>query len=95
MIGLIFFYPTGKNKIFIDYFLISKDNRGKGFGKKSLQLAINYIKREFKPSTIELWVNNPIATHLYKSLGFIITKEEEIILEDIKYNDYKLELHLK
>ena len=95
MVGLIFFYPTGKNKIFIDYFLISKDNRGKGLGKKSLQLAINYIKREFKPSTIELWVNNPIATHLYKSLGFIITKEEEIILEDIKNNDNKLELHLK
>jgi len=95
MVGLIFFYPTRKNKIFIDYFLISKDNRGKGLGKKSLQKAINYIKREYKLSTIELSVNNPIATHLYKSFGFEIAKKEEIILEDIKYNVYKLVLHLK
>ena len=95
MVGLICFYPTRKNKIFIDYFLISKDNQGKGLGKKSIQKAINYIKREYKPSTIELWVNNPIAIHLYKSFGFEIAKKEEIILEDMKYNNYKLVLHLK
>lgn len=95
MVGLVFFYPTRKNTIFIHYFLISKDNRNKGLGKKSFQKAINYIKRKYKPSLIELWVNNPIAIHLYKSFGFEIAKKEEIILEGIEYNDYKLVLRLK
>lgn len=60
----------------ISRLLISKTNRGKGFGKEMMIALINYIKRNLKYNEICLTVftfNKP-AISLYEKLGFETTE---------------------
>ncbi|MCL4361238.1 GNAT family N-acetyltransferase [Candidatus Dependentiae bacterium] len=57
----------------IEALVISKDYRGKGFGKMLLQYAIDNIKQLFytiKCIKIDVNSNNEIAKKLYESQGF-------------------------
>lgn len=52
---------------------ISKELRGKGIGKKMMEIVMNEGKKILKPLKIiylDVFGNNPIAIGLYKSLGF-------------------------
>ncbi len=52
---------------------LAKEVRGKGIGKKLMQLALDVASRDLKGLRIlelECFGNNPVAPQLYKSLGF-------------------------
>lgn len=66
---------------------VSKDFRGKGVGKKLMELVINESKKNLKNLRIlelECFANNPIAPDLYKSFGF---KEYGRLPNGIAYKD--------
>lgn len=54
--------------------------RGYGYGKKMLQLAINYVKNNLNASKITLGVfaNNDSARYCYESVGFLPVGKTEI-----------------
>ena len=58
--------------------------QGKGYGKKSMYLLINYIKNILKLKNIFLDVHkdNIKALNLYKKIGFIIDNEKSKINEE-------------
>ena len=60
------------NLIRFGFVLIDPQYRGKGYGKKMLELGIEYAKEKLAASVIELGVfeNNNNAIRCYKSLGF-------------------------
>ena len=60
------------SRIRFGFVLIDPQHRGKGYGKKMLELGIEYAKEKLDASVIELGVfeNNKNAINCYKSLGF-------------------------
>ena len=61
-------------------FLIDKNFQHKGFGRKALELGINFLKEKFNVSEVYTGVSpgNDVARALYKSVGF----EETGVFED-------------
>ena len=55
--------------------IVDDQQRGKGYGKQMLLLAIQKAKQEFGAERITLGVydNNPTAIHYYESVGFVET----------------------
>ncbi len=68
-------------------FLIDEKYQSKGYGKKALQLAINYLVKEFNAKEIYAGVSigNDVAKHLYISFGFEETGKIEDNTEELKY----------
>ncbi|MBU0586341.1 GNAT family N-acetyltransferase [Candidatus Micrarchaeota archaeon] len=65
---------TLKNKYNVTFGLsVSKQHRGKGFGKKLLIRCIQESKKYFKPR--KMWIEyisgNEVAKNLYESVGFV------------------------
>lgn len=58
-------------------FMIDKEYQGKGYGKKALKLAINYMIQNFKVKELGTGTHcqNFVAQNLYKSVGFKETGE--------------------
>ena len=80
LVGFIMMgYYEVKNNYTIWRFMIDEKYQNKGYGKKSLRLAINYLVENFKVNEVLLSVepNNHIAKNLYTSLGFNETGELE------------------
>lgn len=73
-----------KSIIRIGFVIVDDTKRGKGYGKKMLQLAIRYAFDMLKAEKITLGVfeNNPSAYYCYKAAGFReIESEQEFIFE--------------
>ncbi len=68
-------------------FLIDEKHQSKGYGKKALQLAINFLVKEFNAKEIYVGVSigNDAAKHLYVSFGFEETGQIENNMEELKY----------
>lgn len=68
-------------------FLIDKNHQNKGYGKKALQLAMDYLIETFNVKEIYTGVSigNSIAKHLYISFGFKATGKIEDGMEELKY----------
>ena len=65
--------PEGTTDILRVGFVINDPQlRGKGYGKKMLQLAIKEAKSnpDVKQATLGVFTNNPQAYHCYKAAGF-------------------------
>ncbi|WP_231015693.1 GNAT family N-acetyltransferase [Clostridium guangxiense] len=61
---------------FVVNFGLLSEHRGKGYGKYFLQYILNYIKLiGYKKAYINVDINNYVAINLYKSIGFIESKE--------------------
>lgn len=79
MYGL--FIDEGENgRVWLDRFLISSENQGKGYGKAGVKLLINHLYKEYGYSKIYLSVyeDNKNAINLYKNLGFDFNGEIDI-----------------
>jgi len=75
-VGIIGYYQPNQdpNSIWIGWFGIKEVFRRQGYGKKALKGLINYVKKSFPEiTTLRVYTGiheNPIALHLYESLGF-------------------------
>ncbi len=78
---LIIRYPEENNDKLVrfGFIIISPDLRGKGNGKKMLNIAIDYVKNNLKAKKITLGVfaQNFNALNCYKAVGFKITDKIE------------------
>ena len=67
----IYFCPTGR-KVWIEDVVIDRELRGKGFGQRLVEFAINYVKKNFSPCSLML-PSRPsriAANELYRKSGF-------------------------
>lgn len=71
---LFILYPDETNKTLVrfGFIILSPELRGKGNGRKMLELAIKYADEKLHASRITLGVfaNNPKARDCYESVGF-------------------------
>lgn len=78
MVGFVMmgFYEE-KQAYTIWRFMIDARYQGKGYGKKALQLSIDYLRKEFDVNEIFLSFEqtNAVAEKLYSSMGFQRTGE--------------------
>lgn len=71
--SLVVGYCIGGKEGEIYSFAILEEYRGKGYGKKLLNTAIeHFVKKGIKKVSLNVRVSNNIAISLYKSLGFSI-----------------------
>jgi len=80
IIGLVYIITSGckkaqKGKCWIEHFMIDHKYQGKGYGRKSFEKIIEYIKTEINPKTIKLSTANETAAKLYLSFGFVYKYE--------------------
>ena len=61
-----------KTTVRFGFVIVSPEVRGKGYGRKLLELAIEYAKKELKANRVTLGVfaNNPKAQACYEAVGF-------------------------
>ncbi len=61
------------------FVIVDSEKRGKGYGKKMLQLGIKYAKDIYgaKKVTLGVFENNPTACYCYKAVGFKVVKSGE------------------
>ncbi len=78
---LIIRYPEENNDKLVrfGFIILSPELRGKGNGKKMLNIAIDYVKNNLKAKKITLGVfaQNFNALNCYKAVGFKITDKIE------------------
>ncbi|NFG23084.1 GNAT family N-acetyltransferase [Clostridium botulinum] len=81
-----FFKNEGENgRVWLDRFMIGSYHQGKGYGKTSLILLINQLKKEYNCEEIflSIYEANIIATKLYKEIGFKFNGEFDINKEKV------------
>lgn len=67
----IYFCPTGR-KVWIEDVVIDRELRGKGFGQRLVEFAINYVQENLSPCSLML-TSRPsriAANELYRKAGF-------------------------
>ena len=96
LIGLFYYYPTNKKEdiIWFSNFMIDKKFQNKGFGTKSFEKAMDFLKKNYKPRLIELSTDNPIAANLYKKYGFVQLNNKRALNYYKKYNENVYQLKL-
>ena len=82
------------------FIIVDPEKRGKGYGKRMLQLGVKYAKEILGANKISLGVfkNNESAYHCYKAVGFKDVALEEIETYTILGEEWKcfeLEMDLK
>ena len=76
----VFYLDDEKPDLFIRGLEIKEEFRGKGYGKKVLDLIRNYAKsKKYKFLTLNFYKSNKIAEKLYRNYGFI---DDEYQLEN-------------
>jgi diamine N-acetyltransferase len=67
-------------------FMIDKRYQNRGYGRKALELGINFLKDKFDVSEIYTGVapGNEMAKHLYSSMGFEDTGLVELGMEEMR-----------
>ena len=87
-----------KTTVRFGFVIVSPEVRGKGYGKKMLEFAIEYAKKEFHATKVTLGVfaNNPKAQACYESLGFspVSTRVVNILNTDWECIDMELIMKL-
>lgn len=84
MYGL--FIDEGESgRVWLDRFLISQENQGKGYGKESIKLLIKHLYQEYNYNKVYLSVydNNKGAIVLYSKLGFKFNGEQDVNGENV------------
>ncbi|MEG0275457.1 MAG: GNAT family N-acetyltransferase [Coprobacillus sp.] len=88
LIGFAMFGLWNENneeRVWLDRFLIDEGYQGQGLGRRSLEAIVDYIMNIYQCHRIylSLYQDNQEAYHLYKSYGFIETKEKDVHGENI------------
>lgn len=76
LIGFTMYGLNSENYLWIDRFLIDYRYQNKGYGRKTLNLLIKYLKDNYsmaKYICLSVNENNEVAIKLYKKLGFSFT----------------------
>lgn len=90
-----FFTLRNPDKLFEElrfgFVIVDSKKRGKGYGKKILQLGLKYAKEIYGAKKVSLGVfeNNEPAYHCYKAVGFKDVVQEEIETYHILGEDWK------
>ena len=86
-----------KTTVRFGFVIVSPEFRGKGNGKKMLELAIEYAKKELHATRITLGVfaNNPKAQACYESLGFSPCTKRIVKILDADWECIDMELIMK
>lgn len=59
------------DEIWLNYFAVREDYRGKGYGQKALQIFID----RYGVNTLSCNIENEIALHIYEKYGFKVVEE--------------------
>lgn len=89
LIGLTWF-NIKEESIFIVRFMIDENFQGKGYGKKSLEKIIDYLKKNYDKKNIEISTDSEIALKLYKKCGFEEVNDKNSKLFRERYNEILL-----
>ena len=86
-----------KTTVRFGFVIVSSEIRGKGYGKKMLELAIEYAKKELHATRITLGVfaNNPKAQACYQNLGFSPYTKRIVKILDADWECIDMELIMK
>lgn len=81
VIGHLILRNSGEDKevVRLGFFIVDRNIRGKGYGKKLIKEAIKYAKKELGAKEINLGVftSNESAYECYKSVGFNVVDVEK------------------
>ena len=95
---LFILYPDQNDKSLVrfGFVIVSPDLRGKGNGRKMLELALDYAKTELGAKKVSLGVfeNNPAARRCYDSLGFVPTGVRAVTILGEDWNCVDMEVEL-
>lgn len=100
VIGHLFIrYPNKDDKTLVrfGFIILSPESRGKGSGKKMVELAIEYAKTVLYASKITLGVftNNERARHCYEATGFQPTEKViTYMMPDCAWECIEMELNI-
>ncbi|MBO4864855.1 MAG: GNAT family N-acetyltransferase [Eubacterium sp.] len=69
--------------------LIDKNHQNKGYGRKALELGIQFLKEKYNVKAIYTGVSpgNDVAKRLYTSMGFVETGVFENNMEELVYDN--------
>ena len=90
-----FFTMRNPDKLFEElrfgFVIVDFKKRGKGYGKKMLQLGLKYAKEIYgaKKVSLGVFVNNEPAYYCYKAVGFKDVVQEELETYPILGEDWK------
>ena len=92
-------YPNKDDKTIVrfGFIILSPESRGKGSGKKMVELAIEYAKTVLHASKITLGVftNNERARHCYEATGFQPTEKViTYMMPDCAWECIEMELNI-
>lgn len=96
---LVLRYTDPEKKVIrFGYIIVDDSKRGMGYGKKMIQMAMQYAFTMLQAEKITLGVfeNNPAAYHCYKAAGFRETVLEQDFIFEIngeKWKCIELEVH--
>lgn len=91
-------YPSeNKDVIRLGFVIVDDTLRGKKYGKKLLQLAINYAKDVLlaKRITLGVFCDNRPAFECYRSVGFTLVGDDSYMIDGEEWNGYEMELILR
>lgn len=88
--------PEKKTVVRFGFVIVSSEIRGKGYGKKMLELAIEYARKELNANKITLGVfeNNPKAQRCYESVGFTTVNKCTISIQNTDWLCIEMEKNL-
>lgn len=81
------------------FVIVDPEKRGKGYGKRMLQLGIKFAKETFgaKKFSLGVFENNESAYHCYKSVGFkdtVLAEAEKYTVLGEEWKCLELEMNL-
>ena len=91
-------YPdSSKTIIRLGFVIVDDQQRGKGYGKQMLKLAIQKAQQEFGAKKISLGVfdNNPSAFHCYESVGFQVTGTDSYQIDGETWTEKEMEIQIR
>ena len=79
------------------FVIVTPEIRGKGYGRKMLELAIEYAKKEFKANkaTLGVFANNPKAQACYEAVGFKSYNKRIVKILEADWECIDMEMELK
>lgn len=87
-------YPSeDKDVIRFGFVIIDDTLRGKGYGRKLLQLAIDYARGilHAKRITLGVFCDNHSAFKCYRSVGFTIIDNDSYMIDGEEWRGYEME----
>ena len=90
--GYIALVP-GKNELFISKLYVTKENRGKGYGRQAVEFIEKLAcDRGFRKMSLNVSKNNIDSIEAYKKLGFKIIRPVVMDIGDgFVMDDYRME----